>query len=233
MRDNPILATQIPFTSMRWYKLSLNTLPLSKILTGEVEHDEAFALSCMNKSVQSAAEMLLCFLLKDGKHIAGYLPPTKENWMCLQTDTEAVSRFAYAIDSYWMTHAFAIILLSVLYSRGAIDDHLFCKIPSRFDRPSVSPGEDSPLQKLLIVGREIFCLLNGCMWHPAFPLKDVINEMCEALSQISDEDFNLKDLLPIPLNDDLMVELSQLGELVCFSPSKEKYSSSDLLSPLL
>ncbi|KAH3661432.1 hypothetical protein OGAPHI_006839 [Ogataea philodendri] len=196
--------SEMPFTSQRWYRLSLNSIPLAGLCSGASveEAEEHTILTALKYSVESATDMFACFFV-------GGRPASAAQWNNVALDMPLLARFKYAIDSYWMTHTFAFVLLCILYARGAIDDMLFCHIPSQIDRATGPPSQSSPLAKLLQVGLEVFTQVGHN--HPAAHLGNLVAKVFESISMIDSNTNYVEDVFPIPLDDgfDLGLYLAQ------------------------
>ncbi|KAG7774364.1 hypothetical protein KL930_004194 [Ogataea haglerorum] len=177
--------SEIPFTSMRWYRLSLNSAPLAGLCAGMPvpESEERAVLVALKRSVEAALDMFGLFLETPG-------------WEEPKVNHAFLSRFRCAIDSYWMTHAFAFILLCILYARGAVDETFFCRIPTQ--NQTTPPAPNSPLSNLLHLGLRIFDLDST---HPAAHIAALVHQVYDSLELLDDSKNYVEDVFPIPLDE--------------------------------
>ncbi|KGO60814.1 hypothetical protein PEX2_100790 [Penicillium expansum] len=161
--------SHLPFTSARWYRLSLNCASLAPLLSSPRAHQRSTDLSeshfrqALSVSLTAAAQIILAqssfradivFSL-DSQELSSF-PDGAYN-----VDRASVSRLYYAVDSTWISHTFAIIFLCLCYLRGIIDENLqICSQDSSQEKgktfPRLPSSSWSVLARLLRLAIGIF-----------------------------------------------------------------------------
>lgn len=131
MRDSSIYH-KLPFTSLRWYRLAINSARLGSILSpshGENSQGQVSLqlpmLQALDISLLSAAQII--FALSDQKGRTWTIQPQSLASFPrgeFAVDGDGLARFRYAVDSSWIAHSFAAVFLVLCYLRGVIDDEL-------------------------------------------------------------------------------------------------------------
>ncbi|PWY84780.1 hypothetical protein BO70DRAFT_312962, partial [Aspergillus heteromorphus CBS 117.55] len=109
---------QLPFTSVRWYRLALNSAALAPLLSAS-RTPPASLLPSLEISLTAAAQMLLS-LSDSGAHSVWRLDSQDRLSFpedAFHVDAEAVQRLQYAVDSTWISHTFAVTFLVLCYTR--------------------------------------------------------------------------------------------------------------------
>lgn len=143
----------MPFTALRWYRLSLNSGSLSSSLNASLSRPgtPSASTSAAELGIEAAAQMLFHFsaeaaMFPPGNHVRGLRGP-------FTLAHHALAAFQFAIDSYWVTHAFSVVLLALAYTRGLIDDELNVLSPPE---PQARPRPDALLPCLLRLAAAAF-----------------------------------------------------------------------------
>lgn len=141
----------MPFTALRWYRLSLNSGSLNAALSRPGTPSASASISAAEIGIEAAAQMLFHFsadaaLQPAGRPVRGLSGPFTVSHRALQA-------FQFAIDSYWVTHAFSVVLLALAYTRGLIDDELHVLNPPT---PQARPRPDALLPCLLRLAAAVF-----------------------------------------------------------------------------
>ncbi|KAJ5991208.1 transcriptional regulator family: Fungal Specific TF [Penicillium canescens] len=195
----------LPFTSARWYRLSLNCASLAPILSSPRVHRpltdsiQPHIRQALPVSLTAAAQIILSqssykadivFSL-DSKN------PSSFPDGAYHADRGSVSRLYYAVDSTWISHTFAITFLSLCYIRGLIDENLQIRSQTSsqvkgnvFTRlPSSSP---SVLARLLRLALEIFdSVCPATTFHFAQDFQSIVHY---AVSLVLVSEKNMKDI---------------------------------------
>ena len=139
----------MPFTALRWYRLSLNSSSLNAALSRPSTPSASVAATELG--IEAAAQMLFHFsaeaaMVQPGRHVRGLHGP-------FTVAHHALVAFQFAIDSYWVTHAFSVVLLALSYTRGLIDDDLNVLSPAE---PQERPRPEALLPCLLRLAAAVF-----------------------------------------------------------------------------
>ncbi|KAJ0316414.1 hypothetical protein COL5a_011613 [Colletotrichum fioriniae] len=118
---------QMPFTTLRSYRLSINSACLSPLLraSGGPGRISIYVLQALEVSLHTAA--LTIFALSEQS--------THQTWGNYKTvdalpkgsytpDTEAINRIKYSVDSTWISYSFATMFLVLCYKNGIVDEDL-------------------------------------------------------------------------------------------------------------
>ncbi|CAK7214645.1 hypothetical protein SEUCBS140593_002251 [Sporothrix eucalyptigena] len=163
LRNTHMQHIQLPFTSLRWYQLALNSSALRRILSlsgdpsDECERQQdpqpvpVWALGALEIGLTAAAQIL--FSLTTGAcnsvwHIQSQDPSTFPSG---PFTVDAASRHSlyHAVDSLWISHAFALIFLELCYVRGRIDDDLrICSLTPASSNAHRAPTKPRPMSIL-------------------------------------------------------------------------------------
>ncbi|KAF5511275.1 Transcriptional activator of proteases prtT [Colletotrichum siamense] len=129
---NPIIGDQIqhyqmPFTTLRSYRLSINSACLSPLLrpSGGQGQISIYVLQALEVSLHTAA-LTIFALAEQSRH---------RSWGHYQSidslprgrytaDIEAINRIKYSVDSTWISYSFATMFLVLCYKNGIIDENL-------------------------------------------------------------------------------------------------------------
>ncbi|KAH0420668.1 hypothetical protein CcaCcLH18_13879 [Colletotrichum camelliae] len=129
---NPVIGDQIqhyqmPFTTLRSYRLSINSACLSPLLrpSGGQGQISIYVLQALEVSLHTAA-LTIFALSEQSRH---------QQWGQYKTidllprgrytpDMEAINRIKYSVDSTWISYSFATMFLVLCYKNGIVDEDL-------------------------------------------------------------------------------------------------------------
>ncbi|CAI7594943.1 unnamed protein product [Penicillium palitans] len=191
----------LPFTSARWYRLSLNCASFAPLLSSpwvyrrSTESSESHFRQALSVSLTAAAQIILAqstlkadivFTL-DSQDLSS-LPDESYN-----VDRSSVSRLYYTVDSTWISHTFAIIFLCLCYIRGIIDESLqICSQGSSQEKGKILtrlPSSSwSVLARLLRLAIDIFDSVSpATTFHFAHDFQAIVH-YAAALVLVSEKD---------------------------------------------
>lgn len=114
---------QLPFNSVRWYRLALNSASLGPVLSSPHPQTlQIWRLQSLEISLTASCQILMS--------ISTHGPETwnvesqdmsKFPLSPLIADPIAIKRLSFAVDSTWISHTFAIMFLVFCYVRGIVD----------------------------------------------------------------------------------------------------------------
>ena len=128
LRNTEHQHSSLPFTSLRWCRLALNSAQLEPVLSSSRHVDSVSApltlpvLQSLEVCINAALHILTS-LSEEGSWLLQSQEPQKPQ-SHLRMDGDAVQRLAYAVDSTWISHTFAVAFLILCYIRGIINDDL-------------------------------------------------------------------------------------------------------------
>ncbi|KAJ5634707.1 hypothetical protein N7528_002549 [Penicillium herquei] len=128
--DTPSNHNQMPFNSVRWYRLSLNSASLTPLLSveahdpGRLQRDPL--LQMLKTSLTSAAQMILSLSIHGARYVWSLDSQDMSTFPDgpYHSDSDSISRLHYTVDSTWISHTFAVTFLVLCYLRGIVDDNL-------------------------------------------------------------------------------------------------------------
>ncbi|KAK1845702.1 C6 transcription factor [Colletotrichum chrysophilum] len=129
---NPIIGDQIqhyqmPFTTLRSYRLSINSACLSPLLrpSGGQGQISIYVLQALEVSLHTAA-LTIFALAEQSRHRSwGHYKSIDSLPRGRYTaDIEAINRIKYSVDSTWISYSFATMFLVLCYKNGIIDENL-------------------------------------------------------------------------------------------------------------
>ncbi|OQV09778.1 Fungal Zn2-Cys6 binuclear cluster domain-containing protein [Cladophialophora immunda] len=120
----------LPFTSLRWCRLALNSAVLGPYLTSITQEDSqpshVWVLEALETSLTAAMQIIFCvstlghdYVWRISSQDASTVPA--ERFVVDQTTLE---RLSYAVDSMWVSYTFAVTFLAFCYVKGLVDDEL-------------------------------------------------------------------------------------------------------------
>ena len=130
LRNTEAQHCSLPFTSLRWCRLALNSAQLDSVLAPPTSVVERSVKLPVLQSLEISVEAALNILLSLSEAGAGLLSDEQASQVScrpsgpLKLDRTAVERLGYAVDSTWISHTFAIAFIVLAYIRGAIDGML-------------------------------------------------------------------------------------------------------------
>jgi hypothetical protein len=132
--------SSIPFTSLRWYRLAMNSASLGSLLSAKEPSSSRptplWRLQSLETSLTAASQMLMALSNSAPEKIwdldsqnADSFPPGYYT-----ENLAACKRLSYAVDSTWISHTFAAAFLVLCYVRKVIDGtvHCFCSSTWQF-----------------------------------------------------------------------------------------------------
>lgn len=121
---------QLPFTSVRWYRLALNSASLTPLFSSEQQvrprHSDLSSLQCLESSLTAACQIVFSYSSNAGNlvfDIESQLPSSFPVGL-FKLDREALHRMQYAVDSSWISFTFAITFLVLCFVRQVVDGML-------------------------------------------------------------------------------------------------------------
>jgi hypothetical protein len=116
---------QLPFTSVRWYRLALNSASLAPLFSSEQQARPSHLLSlqCLEKSLTAACQIVFSSSSDAGTFVydvESQLPSSFPGGPFV-LDREALHRMQYAVDSSWISYTFAITFLVLCFVREIVD----------------------------------------------------------------------------------------------------------------
>lgn len=166
LRHTPLQHIQMPFTSLRWYRLSLNSSLLRPLLSSSTRSQtdilHVWTLGFLETSTTAASQILLSLATGasrfiwnvDSQNLNTY--PSEE----FSIDPAARASLHHAVDATWISFTFALTFLVLCYIRRTIDDDLqILGIPtadSSATRAPAKPRAHSLLVRLTRFAMDIF-----------------------------------------------------------------------------
>jgi hypothetical protein len=125
---------QLPFTSVRWYRLALNSASLAPLFASEQQARPSHlsSLQCLEKSLTAACQIVFSYSLDAGSFVwdvESQLPSSFPGGP-FKLDHEALHRMQYAVDSSWISYTFAVTFLVLCFVRQFVDGLLSLVISS-------------------------------------------------------------------------------------------------------
>ncbi|OAL28712.1 hypothetical protein AYO22_02577 [Fonsecaea multimorphosa] len=120
----------LPFTSLRWCRLALNSAVLgpylASIIEGDTQPSHVWILEALETSLTAAMQIIFCVSTLGHDHVWGI---DSQDACTVPTDRFAVDqttleRLCYAVDSTWVSYTFAVTFLAFCYVKGLVDDEL-------------------------------------------------------------------------------------------------------------
>jgi hypothetical protein len=119
---------QLPFTSVRWYRLALNSASLAPLFSSkqQARPSHLSSLQCLEKSLTAACQIVYSYSLDAGNFVfdlESQLPSSFPDGP-FKLDREALDRMQYAVDSSWICYTFAITFLVLCFVKQIVDGML-------------------------------------------------------------------------------------------------------------
>ncbi|KAF4633767.1 hypothetical protein G7Y89_g4355 [Cudoniella acicularis] len=182
---------QLPFTSVRWYRLALNSASLGPHLS-PVSHSQPqplqiWLLQALETCLTAASQMLFSLSNYGAEHVWRLESQNTSTFPSgpFPADPDALRRLYYAVDSTWISHTFAVAFLVLCYVRGMIDDDLrICNITpiaSLQNSAPFLPRHVSVLARLVHLAVDIF---NGVCQTPGFHPAHDFNKIVQNASSL-------------------------------------------------
>lgn len=188
MRDSCIYH-KLPFTSLRWYRLAINSARLGSIISPSKSLQSVSLqlpmLQALDISLLSAAQII--FALSDQKHRTWTIQPQSLASFPsgeLAVDEGGLAGFRFAVDSSWIAHSFAAVFLVLCYLRGVIDDELqilqlATQMSSHLTIAPAPPRPESLFYRLVSLASKIFETIcrTSATSHPAAGFRTIIQNV--------------------------------------------------------
>ncbi|WVQ64057.1 uncharacterized protein L199_002216 [Kwoniella botswanensis] len=179
---DPTFKQQMPFTALRWYRLALNALPIGVEL-GDIEKGTMSPTPAALKAGVDAAFRLLWQYSTDAvgerpERLTAMVDGSKYTM-----NFTALSSFMFAVDSYWITHAYAAVFLVLVYDRGCIDANLNAYSFTQSGPPPPVPNS-SPLYRIISFAASLFDgICQGAAHHPSMQYRSIVANALNTLEQ--------------------------------------------------
>ncbi|QGA17437.1 hypothetical protein EYB26_005108 [Talaromyces marneffei] len=185
LRNTESQHNQLPFNSVRSYRLALNSASLGPLLSPAAQKSQptsrASQLQSLDISLSAAAQMLIS-LCSDGETYVWDLEsqnapsfPSRP----FHVDVAAVRRLYYAVDPTWISYAFAVTFLTLCYIRGVIDEDLqihHANIASPENTTLLPASSGSIIASLLRLATDVFdSVCSTVSYHPAYEFRAVVH----------------------------------------------------------
>ncbi|ORY35344.1 hypothetical protein BCR39DRAFT_584987 [Naematelia encephala] len=186
LRETEAQHCSLPFTSVRWYRLALNSASLGPLLSvqppGHTRPLQVSLLQSLEASINAAAQIIISLSSYGSSYVWTVSMDNEASWPLgpWSPDAEAVARLYFAVDSAWISHTFAVTFLVLCYIRGTVDDNLHICLLNPYDsaqtRAPSPPRPGSILTRLLDLAVAVFDSICGpsCS-HPAKDFAAVVN----------------------------------------------------------
>jgi hypothetical protein len=117
----------MPFTSLRWYRLAMNSASLEPLLSVKEPSDsrpiQLWRLQSLETSLTAASQMLMALSTSAPDKIWDLDSQDTDSFPSgpFTEDLAACRRLSYAVDSTWISHTFAAAFLVLCYVRKVAD----------------------------------------------------------------------------------------------------------------
>ncbi|ORY56910.1 uncharacterized protein BCR38DRAFT_528290 [Pseudomassariella vexata] len=165
LRHTDLQHTQLPFTSLRWYRLALNSSLLRPLLSSTRSRDQpiqVWTLSFLEISLTAAAQILFSLLTTASEYVWRLDSQNLSSFPDGPFIVDQASRTSlhHAVDSTWVSHTFALTFLVLCYIRGTIDHDLrICSLSTTAPFTTRAPSKPQPssiLARLARLALDIF-----------------------------------------------------------------------------
>ncbi|WVQ74841.1 hypothetical protein IAR50_004448 [Cryptococcus sp. DSM 104548] len=179
LRATPYQHNALPFTSVRWYRLSLNSASLGAVLSPSpppLPHPSAHSpfLEPLEISLTAASQILLALSYAAPTCIWDLSSQKRDSFPAgpFEMDVEAVERLSYAVDYTWISLAFSVVFLVLCRVRGIINDDITITLTEfPIDMPThPTVHSSSNLYRLVHLAHQVF--LGLCQTSPTHPAHD-------------------------------------------------------------
>ncbi|KAK4686971.1 hypothetical protein P7C73_g3149, partial [Tremellales sp. Uapishka_1] len=178
---SPAFKQQMPFTAVRWYRLALNAIPIGAALGEQPRDPAAPTPPALAAGVDAAFHLIWQY----SSEAVSERPERNmsDDSSRFTMNFTALSSFMFAVDSYWITHAYAAIFLVLVYDRGCIDSNLTIYPQIRITPPQPVP-ENSLLHRIIRFALAIFDgVCQGAAHHPAMQYRSIVANALHTLGQ--------------------------------------------------
>ncbi|KAH7304189.1 hypothetical protein B0I35DRAFT_401521 [Stachybotrys elegans] len=187
---NPVIGEQIqhyqmPFTTLRSYRLSINSACLSPLLrpSGGPSQISIHVLEALEVSLHTAALTIFALSEQSRHQLWGNYTAIDSFPQGRYTpDMEAINRIKYSVDSTWISYSFATIFLVLCYKGNIIDENLkilaLCHNSADLVTFPQRQATSSLLSRLLSLAMQIFDLTSaGVLVHLALDQKSLLSRV--------------------------------------------------------
>ncbi|KAI5245765.1 hypothetical protein E4T47_03696 [Aureobasidium subglaciale] len=121
---------QLPFTSVRWYRLALNSASLAQLFSPREavnsQQSQLLLLRSLEVCLTSASQIVISHSKNAGDWIWSIESQLASSFPegPFEPDPEALGRMQYAVDSSWISYTFAVTFIVLCWVRGFIDENL-------------------------------------------------------------------------------------------------------------
>ncbi|WRT67574.1 uncharacterized protein IL334_004546 [Kwoniella shivajii] len=189
INNAPTFRQQMPFTALRWYRLALNAIPIGVAL-GEVSGNLMTPTpTALGTCVEAAFQLIWQYSSEATSERPERGVPSSSAGYTM--NFMALSSFMFAVDSYWITHAYAAVFLVLVYDRGCIDAELnpYPYISSESPPPVL---ESSRLYRIIRFASTIFDgICQGATHHPAIQYRSIVANALHTLSQYKAQEIDI------------------------------------------
>ena len=120
----------MPFTSLRWYRLAMNSASLEPLLSvkepSSSRPTQLWRLQSLETSLTAASQMLMALSTSAPEIISNIDSQDTKSFPygAFTEDPAACKRLSYAVDSTWISHTFAAAFLVLCYVRKVVDGRI-------------------------------------------------------------------------------------------------------------
>ncbi|KEQ99280.1 hypothetical protein AUEXF2481DRAFT_36596 [Aureobasidium subglaciale EXF-2481] len=121
---------QLPFTSVRWYRLALNSASLAQLFSPRKALDSQQSQLLLLQSLEVCLTSASQIIISHSKNAGGWIWSIESQLASsfpegpFEPDPEALGRLQYAVDSSWISYTFAVTFIVLCFVRGFIDENL-------------------------------------------------------------------------------------------------------------
>ena len=119
--------SSMPFTSLRWYRLAMNSASLEPLLSVKEPSSsgptQLWRLQSLETSLTAASQMLIALSTSAAEKVWDLDSQNTASFPsgAFTADLAACKRLSYAVDSTWISHTFASAFLVLCYVRKVVD----------------------------------------------------------------------------------------------------------------
>ncbi|KAL7418671.1 hypothetical protein Q5752_006354 [Cryptotrichosporon argae] len=172
---------QMPFTALRWYRLAVNAIPVGRALGDAPRSTVVQTPAAMPDAVDAAFQLLWQYTSDAVSERPEREAPNDGSQYTM--NFTALSMFMFAVDAYWITHAYAAVFLVLMYDRGCIDASLQVR-PFTLGTTPTFAAPATPLYRIVYFAASIFDgICQGAAYHPAMRYRTVVANALRTLEQ--------------------------------------------------
>lgn len=123
--------SQLPFTSVRWYRLALNSAFLVSLLSSDEKagphQSQLLQLQFLETSLTAACQIIFSHASNAEEYVWNMESQQSSSFPdgSFHVDPEALERMQYAVDSAWISYTFAVTFLVLCFVRRTIDGRFY------------------------------------------------------------------------------------------------------------